>query len=508
MPKLQASAPWSEAARQVLSEEVRRILKHEAGTREGSDLEQLHQMRVGLRRLRSALRIFEPALKLPKSARRRALAPLAAVLGVVRDLDVQIEWLRERCYRNLPENEQAALDRLLAYLENQRKSARTAMLRYLDGPDYERFKAGYAEFLAQPKYRRGTEESLYHLLPAFLKSALAGLWLHPGWSEPDSETLHDLRIAVKRVRYSFEFFLSCYGRAVRSIHSELKRVQEELGIIHDCDVLLAQLHSEPLGEPTPWQQPFPRLAALVRADRRNALRRFRRLKARLLAESTQSALAAWVSWPGSIDDRELFEANKRPTGALELERRYRLQPGQRAELEAQIVAQGFRSEAVAQLSDHYLEVLGPHQYLRLRRREAAGQVSYELARRDYGPGISHRLVEEAVSPLVHGAFLARFHQLAVPVVATVQTRWYGFGQQVPLNFVYEHIEGIGPASGDYAAITALVPDEALLAVADEQIEQFCRDLGLEESARQHQSAVGLLLEWVANQQLASFAGSY
>ncbi|WP_164928631.1 CHAD domain-containing protein [Gloeobacter violaceus] len=502
MAKIHASARWSEAALQILADETRRILKHEAGTRAGEDPEQLHQMRVGIRRLRSALRLFEPALKLPKPARRRSLSPLAAVLGSVRDLDVQMEMLRERYLGALPEGEQQALERLLAHLESLRTQARSAMLRYLDGLDYEQFKSAYTEFLESPKFRRGADESLYHLLPAFLREALSTLWAHPGWEEPDVETMHDLRIAVKRVRYNLEFFLGCYGKAVRSLHGELKRIQEELGIIHDCDVLLGQLHTEPLGPATPWQQPFSRLTALVRNERRNAVRRFRRLKTRLLSEDMRNSLAVWVSWPGTADDRELFEGNQLPVGALELERRYRLAVGRRTHLEAQLGDSGFRAEPAAQQTDHYLEVLGPHQYLRLRRAEAASRVHFYVTRKDYGPGASRRVEEETVSPLIYRAFLARFHQLPVPVVAVVRTAWNGFWEQVPLSVAFESIEGIGPESGDYATVAALVPDEVLLEAAGACLERFCTSFGLEEIQRQHQSEVSLLLGWVANQQLA------
>lgn len=53
--------------------------------------------------------------------------------------------------------------------------------------------------------------------------------------------LHDMRIAVKRLRYSMEFFAKCFGRRYGRCLGGLKTLQELLGDIHDADVLVAYL---------------------------------------------------------------------------------------------------------------------------------------------------------------------------------------------------------------------------------------------------------------------------
>jgi len=57
----------------------------------GEDLEELHEMRVATRRLRAALDFFADVLPLRARTFRDELGWLAAVLGAVRDLDVQLE---------------------------------------------------------------------------------------------------------------------------------------------------------------------------------------------------------------------------------------------------------------------------------------------------------------------------------------------------------------------------------------------------------------------------------
>lgn len=53
--------------------------------------------------------------------------------------------------------------------------------------------------------------------------------------------LHDLRIAAKRLRYTLEIFEDVLPEASKSIVEELTQIQDELGALHDSDVLIALL---------------------------------------------------------------------------------------------------------------------------------------------------------------------------------------------------------------------------------------------------------------------------
>ena len=53
--------------------------------------------------------------------------------------------------------------------------------------------------------------------------------------------LHDMRIAAKRLRYTFEVFEEVLPEAGKAIVSELTRLQDELGELHDSDVMIALL---------------------------------------------------------------------------------------------------------------------------------------------------------------------------------------------------------------------------------------------------------------------------
>ena len=73
------------------------------------DPEALHQLPVALRRLRTALGQFGPALELPKGVTERRIAQVAERTGRCRDLDVLRLRLREQILPRLPSQEQAKL---------------------------------------------------------------------------------------------------------------------------------------------------------------------------------------------------------------------------------------------------------------------------------------------------------------------------------------------------------------------------------------------------------------
>ena len=53
--------------------------------------------------------------------------------------------------------------------------------------------------------------------------------------------LHNLRIAAKRLRYTLEIFEEVLSEASKSIVKELEQIQDELGELHDSDVMIALL---------------------------------------------------------------------------------------------------------------------------------------------------------------------------------------------------------------------------------------------------------------------------
>jgi hypothetical protein len=69
--------------------------------------------------------------------------------------------------------------------------------------------------------------------------SLAPAALEPGASDAQ----HDLRIAAKRLRYVLEVTELCFGRAAHDARRRARDLQEILGNLHDCDVMLPRVHA-------------------------------------------------------------------------------------------------------------------------------------------------------------------------------------------------------------------------------------------------------------------------
>lgn len=53
--------------------------------------------------------------------------------------------------------------------------------------------------------------------------------------------LHNLRIAAKRLRYTLEIFREILPSSIAPLLKEVEQIQEELGALHDSDVMIALL---------------------------------------------------------------------------------------------------------------------------------------------------------------------------------------------------------------------------------------------------------------------------
>ena len=68
--------------------------------------------------------------------------------------------------------------------------------------------------------------------------------LAPAALDPSQEeALHDMRIAAKRLRYVLEVTEPALGSAAKRGIGEARTLQEVLGEIHDCDVMLATVRA-------------------------------------------------------------------------------------------------------------------------------------------------------------------------------------------------------------------------------------------------------------------------
>lgn len=207
------------------------------------DTEGVHQMRVAMRRLRSAIGLFADMLDGERlSPLLEDLRWLNGPLGRKRDLDVFIgETLVP--LQALP-HASTGLQHLSTVLEDRRAAAQQALQSALVAPRLAAFRLNFETFLdavlegsavkaagiaAQPAPRFAAAV-LQHRRKKLRK-------LGKRHDTLETEALHELRIRAKKLRYAAEFFRGAFGRKEsRRFIAALAQLQDCLGALNDAAV--------------------------------------------------------------------------------------------------------------------------------------------------------------------------------------------------------------------------------------------------------------------------------
>ncbi len=223
----------------------------------GIDPEGVHQMRVGVRRLRSALATFASVLPPAQTAALRdELRWLAAELGGARDLDVFDEQLLAPLLAR--GDGPPGLERLHEETRSLRADRQRAVRAAVDSSRYTRLVLLLGRWLARSQWREQalTESAARLFLPAeeYASQALAKHYrkagrLARGIRRAPAAQRHELRIRLKKLRYTAEFFGSLYrARRTRRFLAPLRSVLDDLGYLNDvatADQVLGDLLSRP-----------------------------------------------------------------------------------------------------------------------------------------------------------------------------------------------------------------------------------------------------------------------
>lgn len=306
--KAQTLGDWAYLAIEQHSEKT---FEYESDVLKDRDPEALHQMRVGMRRLRSAVTGFAVALDLPKAAEEEKIAKIARQLGMLRDLDVLLETLERDCKPALPTAEQDALDTAVKYLRKDRRKVLQVVQTTLKHNRYKKLKQALKDWLKQPAYQEIASMPIQDVLPDLLMPQVSRLFLHAGWMVGDKleETeipvpeefqykvlnrelsahgpvLHSLRKQVKRVRYQMNLFSDLYGSTYDAYVKDMKEIQEVLGEIQDSQVL-EEVLKETLDSEI--ESSLPALAEHIGKTRQKAWQQWKPLQERYLNPSVRQA---------------------------------------------------------------------------------------------------------------------------------------------------------------------------------------------------------------------------
>jgi CHAD domain-containing protein len=242
---LTANQSVSDAFATIMRHNFEYLLQWEEAARSWEDIEGVHQFRVSLRRMRSALSLFRNAI--PKAARSHWIEEMrwvAGELGLARDLDVFISEGIGTVAVELP---LSGCQALLQLAEERRAQAYEHQVRsMLDSDRYRRFKEGFADWSGNKQWelRESSKKQAKFLCMNLVpfsrklmdKQERRVLTAGSNVNQHAPEEMHRLRIECKKLRYAAEFFRPLF-LGMDTFISHMRGLQDLLGLMNDVAVM-------------------------------------------------------------------------------------------------------------------------------------------------------------------------------------------------------------------------------------------------------------------------------
>ena len=240
--EITATMPASVAVARLLLRLLDTVELNVDGVLRDIDTEFLHDLRVAVRRTRSAIKLLGAVLPADLAEHFKAeFKWLGDATTPVRDLDVHLlgfDALTEQLVAASPDD----LEPLRAFLVRRRAREFRRLAAALRGPRFRAITDDWRKALLEirdvdgPRRRRPTAAVLARAATgkAFRRVAAHGDAIT---SDSPPESLHDLRKRAKELRYLLEFFAPLYDQvAYRKVLSDLKQLQDCLGEFQDSEV--------------------------------------------------------------------------------------------------------------------------------------------------------------------------------------------------------------------------------------------------------------------------------
>jgi triphosphatase len=240
---LDPSIPLDDAFATILRSCLHHLLESMPAAEDGRDPEGIHQLRVSLRRLRSAFDLMRSAGSLARlEALRSDASWLARNLSAARDWDIFQTGTLPTIAKACPSI--AGFDALEQAAEERRSAAYRNVRDVMADRRCARFVIELGGWIEARGWRSDVApESLGQLAEPAIN--FAGRLLTErhakvlkrgrGFKSLDPEERHRVRLALKKLRYAVDFLLPMYGqrKSTRRFFKKLADLQEELGTFND-----------------------------------------------------------------------------------------------------------------------------------------------------------------------------------------------------------------------------------------------------------------------------------
>ena len=236
-----------QALARIVRHHLDRAERNYDGALRGEDPEHLHDLRVAIRRIRFALRLFAPFVDEKRCRQLRdALEAFNDRSGDVRDLDVSMARLEKLVAKKRVDA--GTGKKIFGELSRRYAQSRSHMIRALTSSRYtvaiEKIRR-YAAELEEAGMRKRAKADAAKTFDRLTKEHVATLASWGTWNARKLSTkdLHKMRIDFKRARYLMEFAVLCgldHKDAKRKI-ALYKSLQDMLGKHRDAVTLTKEI---------------------------------------------------------------------------------------------------------------------------------------------------------------------------------------------------------------------------------------------------------------------------
>ena len=224
------------AFRVIAHSTLRQVTANADPVRE-SDSEGVHQMRVGLRRLRAAISLFDDILPQASTARiKTELKWLTGELAPAREIDVFVEEsIRPISDQGVPRRGARAIHKKFS---GQREAAFVRARDAVGSARYRRLLIDAIEWIEAGKPRTDDSRTIASYAAEVLDRRIRRARKHgKRLNDLNPRQRHKLRIKIKKIRYAIDFFRSLYRhrdqKALAALSERLKQIQSALGSLND-----------------------------------------------------------------------------------------------------------------------------------------------------------------------------------------------------------------------------------------------------------------------------------
>jgi len=244
---LNASTPVAEAAREILDTRLKAVRKRLTPVREGDRAidEEVHGLRVSTRRASAALGVFRPVLR-KKDRRRtaRTLRELRRSAAEARSADVH-EDLLLKMLGAASGPRMAACGYALGRIETERTIGRVCLNSTAKRHTEKRVRRGDERLLDRIRDTKALGATTFgELTQIVVTDCFDRMELAMGGDVTSVERLHELRLAIKRFRYTLEVLEPCLDpSALDEAMTRARSLQQKLGDLNDLAELEARLES-------------------------------------------------------------------------------------------------------------------------------------------------------------------------------------------------------------------------------------------------------------------------